>query len=387
MRRLKLILPFLGLSLLLTACWDIKSLQDVNYFTGIGIDYSDNTYKVYVQQLDFASVAKSEGGGKSDKPATVWIGSAEGKSISQAIVELYQTTQQTVFWGHLNAIVLSESTLKHGELLGVIDSLIRYPEIRYTPWVYGTKADISDLFTTKPFFNLSPINSILHSPETNYNQRPIIAPMRLSQFIREMREPGQTALLPSLNVSDKTWKRNEKPDPKLEIDGIFAIRNVGYTSWVNDKELLGIRWLVNKSQGSRITLNQGDQTIAELKLAKPKSKVRVDMVNGAPVFKVGIKVSAAIIELWEMRSEADLEQLAGQLIAEQVRTALRVGINKKVDLLNLEHDFYRKKYNDWNKLTSAGKSPLLPINLGEVKVSVKIVQSGMYKFKRKMTPY
>lgn len=387
MRYFKLIFLFLSIGLPLTGCWDVKSLQDVNYFTGIGIDYSDNKYKVYVQQLDFANVAKSEGGGKSDKPATIWIGSAEGKSISQAIIELYQTTQQTVFWGHLNAVVLSENALKHGELLGVIDSLIRYPEIRYTPWVYGTKADISDLFTTKPFFNLSPINSILHSPETNYNQRPIIAPMRLSKFIREMREPGQTALLPSLNVSDQTWKRDDKPDPKLEIDGIFAIRNTDYTSWLTYKELLGIRWLVNKTQGSRITLNQGDQTIAELKLSKPKSKVRVDMVNGKPVFKVDVQVSAAIIELWEMRSEVDLEQLACQNIAEQIRATLRSGISKKVDLLNLEHDFYRKKYKDWNKLTSSGKFPLMPIILGEVKVSVTIVQSGMYKFKRKMTPY
>ncbi|WP_239614467.1 Ger(x)C family spore germination protein [Cohnella mopanensis] len=379
-------LLFIGMSTLVSGCWDIKSLQDVNYFTGIGIDYVDNKYHVYVQQLDFASVAKTEGG-KSEVPSPVWVGHAKGDSLSEAIIELYQTTQQTVFWGHLNSIVLTENLLKHGDLLGVFDSLIRYPEIRYTPWIFGTKQGIKELFTTKPFFNLSPINSILYAPETNYNQRPIIAPMRLSQFIRELREPGQTVFLPSLGISAKTWDRDDKPDPKLEINGIFAMHNLKYGNWLSYEQLLGMRWLVEKAAGSRLILKQGDQVLAELRLAKPKSKVHIVIVGGEPVFNVEVEIAAAVIELWKMKTQKEFEQIANKHIVDQIKSTHQTGLKSNVDLLDLEHLLYRKKFKLWDKLTSGGKVTLKPSNLGEVKVTVKIDQSGMYKLQRKMTPY
>lgn len=386
MRRGLLCILALCASCLLAGCWDIKSLQDVNYFTGIGIDYVNERYEIYAQQLDFSSVAKTEGG-KSDKPAVVWVGRASGETLSEAIIELYQTTQQTVFWGHLNSIVLTENVLQNGELLELIDSLIRYPEIRYTPWIYGTDKDIKELFTTRPFFNLSPMNSILYAPETNYSQRPLIAPMRLARFLREVREPGQTTLLPSLSVTNHTWMQDRKPDPKLEINGVYALRNTRYLDRLPAEKLLGVRWIVNKKQGSRVKLSEGDEQIATLRLAKPRTKVRIEMKDGEPVFHLEFQAAASVLELWKMKSEKELEEIAERQIEEQLRSTHRFGWEVNADVLNLEHYFYRRDYPTWKRLTSGGKSPLQPTRLGEVKASVKIATSGMYKMKRRMTAY
>jgi len=376
----------LGLLLLLSGCWDIKSLQDVNYFTGMGIDYANGQYDLYIQQLDFANVAKTEGG-KGDTPATVWVGHAKGASISDAVIELYRTTQQTVFWGHLNTILLSENMLKNGDLMGVIDSLIRFPEIRYTPWVFGTTKSMTDLFTTRPFFNLSPMNSILYAPETNFSQRPRIAPKRLSAFIREIREPGKTALLPSLSYSDGTWTRNRKPDPKLEIDGVFAMRNLRYLSRLESDQLAGSRWVTHLKQGTRNVLREGGETVATIRFGKPRTKVHATIVGGEPRFDIEVRVNAAIIELWKMKTEKQFEKLAASQIEDQIRETFRNAVEQGIDVLDLEHRFYRRHYREWNKLTSGGRVPLKPLKLGSVKASVTIVQTGMYQMKRKMEPY
>ncbi len=386
-RRMLLSLLSFVFAVPLAGCWDIKSLQDVNYFTGIGIDFKDNKYQIYVQQLDFSSVARTGDGGKGDKPANVWIGHAEGKSIAQAVVDLYQTSQQTVFWGHLKTIILSENALKHGNLLGVFDALLRSPEIRYTPWVYGTKKEIPELFMVKPFFNLSPLNSILYSPETNYNQRPVIKPLRLSQFIRSYREPGETVLLPSLSISDHTWDQNAKPDPKLEVDGIFAMRNDSFKGWMDYTQLSGKRWLVKKTNSARIFLKQGDEVVVTLKLSKPKSKIRITVHKDEPIFDVRIEVTAGIAELWKPLSEIEAERMANAYIAKQIKETYRSGQKQKIDPLNLEHALYRTNFDLWKKLTSDGKTPLDPIILNEVKVKVEIARSGTYKLKRKFTPY
>ncbi|MFB9275066.1 Ger(x)C family spore germination protein [Cohnella cellulosilytica] len=376
----------IGFSCLLGGCWDIKSLQDVNYFTGIGIDFKDERYVVYIQQLDFSSVARSESG-KSDKPAVVWVGQASGATLSEAIVELYQTTQQTVFWGHLNSIVLSRSALEHGDLLGVFDSLIRYPEIRYTPWIYGSDENMKEVFTTRPFFNLSPMNSILYAPETNYSQRPIIAPLRLSSFIREVREPGKTALLPALSVSSHTWMRNRKPDPKLEINGVYALRNTRFLGRLPAEQLLGIRWLDHRKQGARIILTDGGERVGTLRLTKPRTKVSVLLKNGEPVFNVELEAAAALLELWRPESEKELERMAGAQIEEQIRTTHRLGQETHIDILDLEHRLYRRNYAAWKRLTSDGRTPLASPRLGEVRATVKLANSGMYKLNRRMTAY
>ncbi|MFC4597904.1 Ger(x)C family spore germination protein [Cohnella hongkongensis] len=365
----------------IAGCWDIKSIQDVNYFTAIGIDYENGRYQVYVQQLDFSSVAKSETG-KSDRPANIWVGKASGETTTEAIIELYQTTQQTVFWGHLNAIVLSKKALKQGGLLGVIDSIIRFPEFRYTPWVFGTEVELRKLFSTRPFFNLSPMNSILQAPEKNYEQRPMVAPMRLSRFVREIREPGLTTLLPSLAVTSHTWTENLKPDSQLELNGVYAMRNTRYLKWMPAGKLLGTRWVVNRSQGARVMLKDRGERVAALQLSKPKSKIRVSLHNGEPTFRVEVEAAATILELWKGNTEAELETMAAEEVTRQIKTSHLMGQKANADVLGLEHHLYRFHYPVWKRLTSNGSSPLANPVLGEIKTTVRIAHSGMYKLKR-----
>ena len=51
----------LFLLLTLTGCWSRYEVQNMNYATAVGIDYVDGQYTLYVQLLDFSTVAKLEG--------------------------------------------------------------------------------------------------------------------------------------------------------------------------------------------------------------------------------------------------------------------------------------------------------------------------------------
>ncbi|WP_276357970.1 hypothetical protein [Cohnella caldifontis] len=110
-RRLLLLAALSLLALPIAGCWDVKTIQDIVYLTGVGVDYSNGKYQLYVQTLDFSNVAKSEGG-KSDKPGAIYIGRAEHETLDGAVDRIYQSAQQPVFWGHVAAIVLSENVMK-----------------------------------------------------------------------------------------------------------------------------------------------------------------------------------------------------------------------------------------------------------------------------------
>lgn len=71
MRGYKSIFVFL-LLLNLTGCWSRYEVQNMNYATAVGIDYINDKYTVFVQLLDFTTVAKLEGQQKRNSPRFGW---------------------------------------------------------------------------------------------------------------------------------------------------------------------------------------------------------------------------------------------------------------------------------------------------------------------------
>ncbi|WP_404458519.1 hypothetical protein [Sutcliffiella horikoshii] len=68
---------------LLTGCGGIKNIQDLTYIVAIGMDYDEveEEYIVYLQGLNFANVAKQEGGKPVEKIPS-FVGTARGKTKS-----------------------------------------------------------------------------------------------------------------------------------------------------------------------------------------------------------------------------------------------------------------------------------------------------------------
>ncbi len=151
MKGLKLFTVVMVLLTITTGCWNIREVQDINYATAIGVDYSDGKCIMYVQMLDFSSVAKLEGQQKLSE-APVWVGKGTGKSFTEAANSLYSTSQKKLLWGHVSAIVFSERILKQNKYRDVLELLDRYREIRYLVWAFSTRESIEDIFNNTPFF-------------------------------------------------------------------------------------------------------------------------------------------------------------------------------------------------------------------------------------------
>src|SRR5690606_41300581 len=108
-----------------------------NYATTVGIDYVDGQYTLYVQLLDFSTVAKLEGQQKADQPP-VWVGKGEGSSFTEAANDLYSTSQQRLNWGQISAILFSERLMKENKYGKEHEMYNGYVEIRYVAWQFIT---------------------------------------------------------------------------------------------------------------------------------------------------------------------------------------------------------------------------------------------------------
>ncbi|TBL75344.1 Ger(x)C family spore germination protein [Paenibacillus thalictri] len=370
---------------LLTGCWDIKGIEDTNYFTAVGMDFKDGKYVVYAQMLDFAYVAKQEGG-KMGQSTSVWTGRGEGNTITDAFNYLNETAQQRTFTGHVSSLVLSESALEHG-IDEFLDGLSRYRETRFTQWVFGTREPIDKLFMVHPFFDVSPLISILHQPVSAYRQYSYIRPYRMYKTNALLREPGSTLLLPSLTIEDKVWKQEERSSPKLKLNGVYPIYQRKLKSFVDEEHMPGVRWLTRSTRRDSIPIYKDGEAVASVVVTFPKFSIIPKAAGQHVTFDVHFKAVAYLAELINTDfSETDIKQGTADQIKKEIKETFDYAKDKSIDIYQFEHELYRKAFADWSRLTANGKEPLA-YSLGDIDINIKVSHSGMYRAKKHSPDY
>ncbi len=377
MRMQKILFVWVALCVILTGCWDIKDPQDVNYFTAIGFDYVDDQYIAYAQMIDFSTMAKSESG-KPEQSIPVWTGRGIGETPTSAMVDLYNTAQLRVFYGHVNAIIYSDNILKSG-VERVWDAHNRYYEMRYTPWVFGASRPIDELLEVTPFFFLSPAMSLLHQPMDNYKQQSTIKPITVREFISNFHEPGRTVILPALDINQKDWKEGGEASGMLTIDGIYMIEDKAFKGKLKKSEILGLRWMEPATARSQLVLRSSEQTIdAVLSLKNPRVQVTPAVNDGTVTYSLDVKLTGSISELLKPTSYSKLELEAEEKVRKQIRSTFDKGLALDSDPLQLENSLYRQNVKCWKELRNRDKLQLSKAQVN-IEVDVKLTTSGKMK--------
>src|SRR5690554_3925776 len=163
---MKKIFIYLLLLVFLSGCWDVSESERMLYLHGIGVDYKDGEFHVYFQVISFMNVAKKDEG-IDQEIMQAEVGFAKGKTINEAITNLYKATDEILFWGHLTVIIITDDMITNGNLNTLLNSFTRHHDTRYNTWVYVTDKPLKDFFIETPILRkaisltkmANPINS------------------------------------------------------------------------------------------------------------------------------------------------------------------------------------------------------------------------------------
>ncbi|WP_106767668.1 Ger(x)C family spore germination protein [Paenibacillus faecalis] len=365
---------------LLCGCWDNKEIEDINYVTAIGIDYVDDQYILYIQMLDFTNIAKTESG-KSKSPPQVWTGKSTGKTLNQAISNIAESVQERTVLSHISSIIMSEKFLKT-DVMNNIDTIHRYYEIRLTPWVFGTKESIEKLMTTKPFYNTSPLKTILHEPLQEYKQKSDITPIQYIKFLLGLTEPATTTLLPNVAIDSSAWKMNMEQDPKLIIEGAHVMSNHKYNGYLTNEELTGLRWMQEETWRSPIHIKKEGIDVASMALVKPKIHKSLNIIHGEPKYHIQIELDGIVTEVLTELTKTELEKEAAEIVKREILDTYRNGLNIHSDVYNLEYLLFKKETGIWKKMKHTSEHLLSERSLDLVTVKVNIKHISMMKLQK-----
>ncbi len=366
-----------ALTFVLGCATDAQNLEMMNYASTIGVDYRDGMYYGYVQFIDFQSVAKTEG----PKPAAkTWIGEGVGETYEESLFDIYRTAQERIYWGHVTSIVISESAFKQG-LGGVIDSISRYFEFRRTPWVFGTRESMKDIFAASGFFGQSPLSTILHEPTGIYSQRSIIKSIKLHRLIAQIYEPGYTSCIPTIAINKKQWTEGKKPDPKLMFDGAIFLKNDSFRSYIPIKDLEGLRWMQSNSVRVGIPVPNKTNPSVQMVVEKPKTKFQLVNDGDKPQYIINMKASGYTVNRTNnnLLGLQQLKEKTEEAIEKEIRKTFQAGRKKQTDILNLEHTLYRKYYHQWKSLSPAEDKLLVEKAIQDINIDLNIKHTSSNK--------
>ncbi|EHB67204.1 MULTISPECIES: Ger(x)C family spore germination protein [Paenibacillus] len=373
----KLLCLFIIMSVLLAGCWDNKEVQDINYITALGIDYKEDQYIIYVQMLDFATIARQEGT-KQTETAPIWVGRGTGSTLSDALIDLYTANQQRISWGHVTALVLGESVLVPERLSQVFDMTNRSQEIRYTKWIYGTKDSMEDLFTVSPFFQLSPLHSLLHEPQESYRQFSFIRPIQFVNFIRLYREDAATVVLPSLQITTANWTENLKQHPLLEVNGAFLIQHQTLKGWMQRSDLAGIRWLSTPETRASLVVFSGIKAAGSIYLENPKSAIEIIREGEEVYYRIKLNVDGMVQNIYQKTRIGEMKKLTEASLREEIRNTFLKTAAIHADPYQLGLQLRRADPKLWDELRKE-KREMHQASLREIDVQVSLRYWGQRK--------
>jgi len=378
-RKNKLLASLLACLVLLPVggCWDYKNIDRMNYLTVMGIDYDEGRFEVFLQSSHFAGVAMGEKTLNSSKPRDV-VGIGRGKSIGEAIFEVYKAEQITVYWGHIKTIIFSKRALQHVGYVDLTDLINRYREIRYNIWVFGTEEPIAELLNHLPFYGRSFNDSLLMKPYDTYKQYSHLKPVYLYRFISDSTEKGKTAILPELATNRSDWREGGKTIPLLYMSGAYFMKGTNFLGDLDEELLQGLRYLDGKMFRVPLSVGgEGKPTITFV-VRKLDHRVRYEIREGQIRYKLDVKVKAFIDEMLDNAGETAMKRLVEQEIEKSIRLAYNEGKKIHADVLNLGYPLFKHHYPTWKTYVRPGDG-ITDSTLGNIRVKARITHSGKYK--------
>ncbi|GAB0171607.1 Ger(x)C family spore germination protein [Lysinibacillus sp. CTST325] len=379
MKKKIILILSLATSLLLSGCWDVNEAQRMYYVDGIGIDYKDGQYKIYLQLINFTNVAKSE----YPNPETIQaeVGQSGGKTLEEALFKLFRSVDQKVFWGHMTFIIFSEEALKNKNALSVIDTVLRYRETRYQIWTYCTQDPIKDILLITPILNKPLISSKLSTPLDTADEETFVEPVNFRNLVIGLNEPNHEIGIPYVTIN-KSWKTAEQQGQETALTGVGVLSKSGFKGFIKNGAARGMQWMHNRTHRGELTFKLDDNETDYLTATLEKIKVDIEPLvkNDQVTFDVVVKLNATLNGFKTNISEDEIRKKIIKEVKKEIRRTYEEALAKDIDIYRLSEHLYRKNVKVWKKLEKDGKIPLTPSTISKLEIDVHQVNSGRKTF-------
>lgn len=227
------------------------------------------------------------GGGAAARQKPVWVVSAVGHTLDDAMSNLQQQLANRLFFGHLRVIVISEKLAKKG-VQNINDYLRRNPEVRRLAWMVVSKGKASEAMQASPELERLPTLYLLATLEHAIQLGKFPTDF-LGIFWSSSSKKGQEPFLPIVEI---------KKEQTVEISGLAYFKGdkmVGVTKPLEIGYYMATMG-INPGGYTAVVPVPGTTSTVMFHSKHRKSKILVDLKNGQPHVTVKVRVDGDLEE-------------------------------------------------------------------------------------------
>ena len=388
MKKIKIILIVFFICLVTSGCWNYRELNELAITTGISIDVKDEQY--IVSYMIANSKKSQDSSGKSEANTVVLSG--EGKSISDAYMNLNSKNPKIPYISHLEVIIISEDAAKQG-VIRLLDFLMRNPESRKEFLVVlskGTSAK-SILETLSPL-EAFPSQNVAQNIMSNKDDQSTIIIEDYSDFVSNILKEGINPVLNGVEIEGKTDEAKEQeslesstPSANIKISTLGIFKDDKLVGWANEKETIGIN-IINNESGSVLLNSRCDNEYMASTLTNIGTESKINFDGDTPKIKLEVQATGALVEI---NCKRNLEEVAviNELknnFEEELKKWLHNSLNLaqkkyKSDVFGFGNMIYKQNFKNWKKIKDSWDNEIFPNIEFEIDVNIDLSSKGSFE--------
>ena len=298
-----------------------------------------------------------------------------GKTMEDAIFNLYHTVDRRVFWGHLSYVIVTKEAAEKGAVKDIADFLDRFRETRYRTYFFVTENSLKDVMLIEPLDNIPLAFSKLSDPMENYQQTSLIEPIDLRTLIIHTDEPSHQVALPVVKITEQ-WSGQKGKLKNLSMEDVAVIHQNTLLDIVPKKYFQGARGVERNFIRDLVVLSPHDSHYLSVIVFDKKTKAKPFMENGKLRFNIKMKIKGSLQMTKTNMKKAELEKAVADTIEKEIRVAYEYGRKKKLDLFDLSATAYRYDNHAWKKVEKDGLIPLEKDTIHSIDIDVRLQNTG-----------
>lgn len=376
---------------LLSGCWDSREIDELGLVMAVGIDkdFSTNDYIVTAQIANQRGFSQ-QGSGSSSQAEQIYIASAKGKSLFEAVRALSKASSKRIMWAHNNIVIIGESVARDS-ILPVVDFFTHNPESRLKTAVVISEGDAKDYVAIKsgtediPGVSYTSIYNydwltgeyietdlldVCHSIYSEFRQ-PIVSKIRFSN----------NRLMPSQDVPAKTVEQ-------VEFGGAAVFSEDKMLGWLTPDETRGLAWVRNETRNTVVPVQDPSDPgrYVSVEMHSVTADIKSNVSGGQPSVTLNVSGTGNITEEGASKTlpMQQFKTAVAGLVARQIVNDISACLYKvqkeyKSDVLGLADYIHGEHDAEWENGIMQRWSEIYPGMPVTISVKVSINDSTLFQ--------
>lgn len=319
-----------------TGCWSRRELEELAFVLALGIDKGDDGEFILYAQI---GKAQQEAGGGDGEGGEIVVIEGKGKTIVQAYDQMFEVANRRLFLSHARLVIISEELAKSG-INRILDFLQRDIRIRSTTLIAVGQGDIKEILESQPV--LGGITGLAIKDSMRFNwERSKILRKELYEMVRDIKEGDAELTLPIITMEGE----------KVAIKNAAYFQNTTMKGTLDNKEVLGLLWLVGDVRHGSITINPNPKDSRYITLELMDTKVSINPVEGSKglVFHIKVDQQLRVADDQTNLTVSQIEQEVNRYIKNTILETVNLAKEEGVDFIGFGKRYRRKYPKKWDE--------------------------------------